>query len=473
VRRAFALLLVPLALLAAACGGSSTSATGSGTASGAEVAPADAIGFVSIDTDDGSDQWQQADELLQKFPIREELLSWLQRQIADDQIDFEDDVAPALGPTLDVVAVRGAGGETLIVGLTQPDDADKLGALLKKSDEPIVQTEIDGWTAFSDEQAALDEVRAAEDKLEDDDAFVDAFAELPDEANAKVYLAGDKLIDAVRTQVPQLGLAASDSFDWVSLALSSHDNGWKIDGAAKGATNGTAELDRTLLERIPSGALVALAFDASNTSALEQLRKNPSLSQHSAQLEQLLGVGLDDIVGLLGGSSVLYVGPGAPIPEVTLVTKPKDPDSTLRTIDDAATRIAGLTGGTAPTRTTIDAIAVRKVDLGQFSIYYGIREGELIATNSTSAFGDSSGPSLEEDPVFSDAADAVELPDDAAALIYVNIRDSIPVLEGFALLSGEPFPAEVSANLEPLTSFLGFSTTEGEIANFSSLLQVS
>ena len=471
--RAFALLLVPLVLLAAACGGSSTSATGSGTASGAEVAPADAIAFVSINTDDGSDQWQQADELLQKFPIRAELLSSLRRELANEQIDFEEDVAPALGPTLDVVALRGAGGETQFVGLTQPDAADKLAALLKKSDEPMVQTEIDGWTAFSDEQAALDEMRAAADKLEDNEAFVDALAELPDEANAKVYLAGDELIAAVRSEVPQLGSAASGSFDWVSLALSSHDNGWKLDGAAKGATSGTAEIDRSLLERIPSGALVALGFNASNTSALEQLRKNPRLSGQAAQLEQLLGVGLDDIVGLIGGSSVLYVRQGAPIPEVTLVTKPNDPDSALRTIDDAATRIAGLAGGTAPARTTIDAIAVRKVALGQFSIYYGIREGELIATNSTAAFRDSSGPSLEEDPVFSDAADAVELPDDAAALVYVNIRDSIPVLEGFALLSGEPFPAEVSANLEPLTSFLGFSTTEGEIASFSSLLQVS
>jgi len=473
VSRAFALLLVPLVLLAAACGGSSTSATGSGTASGAEVAPADAIAFVSINTDDGSDQWQQADELLQKFPIRAELLSSLRRELANEQIDFEEDVAPALGPTLDVVALRGAGGETQFVGLTQPDAADKLAALLKKSDEPMVQTEIDGWTAFSDEQAALDEMRAAADKLEDNEAFVDALAELPDEANAKVYLAGDELIAAVRSEVPQLGSAASGSFDWVSLALSSHDNGWKLDGAAKGATSGTAEIDRSLLERIPSGALVALGFNASNTSALEQLRKNPRLSGQAAQLEQLLGVGLDDIVGLIGGSSVLYVRQGAPIPEVTLVTKPNDPDSALRTIDDAATRIAGLAGGTAPARTTIDAIAVRKVALGQFSIYYGIREGELIATNSTTAFRDSSGPSLEEDPVFSDAADAVELPDDAAALVYVNIRDSIPVLEGFALLSGEPFPAEVSANLEPLTSFLGFSTTEGEIASFSSLLQVS
>jgi len=155
------------------------------------------------------------------------------------------------------------------------------------------------------------------------------------------------------------------------------------------------------------------------------------------------------------------------------VTKPKDPNRALQTIDRAATRIAVFAGGTAPRRTTIGSVEVREIALGRVSLYYGVRDDELIASTATAPFRESSGPRLADDPVFSDAADAVDLPDDAAAFVYVNIRDSLPVVDGFARAAGEPFPADATANIEPLTSFLGFSTIDGDLAKFSSLLQVS
>src|SRR5690348_15346490 len=57
--------LTALALLAAGCGGATTS--GSGGASGATLVRPDALVFVSFDTDLGSSQWKQVDALSKKF----------------------------------------------------------------------------------------------------------------------------------------------------------------------------------------------------------------------------------------------------------------------------------------------------------------------------------------------------------------------------------------------------------------------
>jgi Protein of unknown function (DUF3352) len=472
MRFALALLLLPLALAVAACGGGSTSATGTGTASGAEVTPADAVAFISLNTDDGSEQWQQADELLKKLPVRDKLLQSLEESLADENLDFEQDVRPALGPTLGLALIETGAGENALVGMTQADDEEKLNALLAKGDEPTAHEDVDGWTVFSDNQAALDAFTADGDKLADDEAFQDAMADLPEAANAKAYLGGAGTTTALRRQVPLFGAAAPTSFDWVSLAVSSEDDGWKIDGFAKGGGGGSEPVDSALLEEIPSGALVAVVFDGSNTSALDQLRKNPALSLQSAQLERLLGISLEDVVGLLRGEVALYVRPGSPIPEVTLISKPDSPDAALQTLDRAITRIGVMTGN-APKRTTIGGVEVRQFDYDEYSFFYGVRDDALVVSTSTAAFRDSSGASLQDDPAFSAAADAVELPDDETALLYVNIRDSVPTIEGLARAAGDPVPPDVSATLNALDSFIAFSTTEGDVAHFTGLLKLS
>ena len=471
-RAAAAALLLAVVLAAAACGGSSGSATGT-TASGADIAPANALAFFSINTDQDSDQWQQATELLQKFPIRKRARAALDDALADEGLDFEDDIRPALGPTFDVVLLDTGSDETEFVGLTQPEDEDRFIDLLNRADEPIAHATIGGWTAISDHQAALDAFRDSDATLADDDEFTEAMQELPEEANVVGFLNGSQASRALGNEVPGLPLSGATEFKWVSFALSSQDNGWKIDGAAKGGPAVTGTLDWTLLDRVPSGALAAIAFKGASAATLERLRKDPDLSRASAQVEQLLGVRLQDVVDLLSGDTVLYVRQGSPFPEATLVTKPKNVDGALRTLDNVAGRISAFAGGTTPTRTKIGSIDVRKIPLGPAALYYGIDDGRLVASTSTAPFHDVGGPSLEDDPVYKDAAEAVDLPLDANAIFYVNIRDATSVVEGLAQVAGEPLPRDLSSTLEPLESLFGYSTTENGIAHFSSLLQVS
>ena len=471
VRRVPTVALCLVLLLAlVGCGGGSGSATG--TESGAEVAPADALAFVSVNTDEDSDQWRQGRDLLREFPASGLVLAAIDQELSDENVDFEKDVLPVVGPTVELVVLGVSGGEPQLVGLTQPTDEERFVELLERGDEPTVHTTIDGWTAFSDNQRALDALRDADDKLADVAAFEDAMEQLPDEANAKAYVNGRGVAEVARREGggPLESLPVGE-LEWGAFALSSQEEGWKVEGATKGPASDAKAFERALLERIPSGALVAIAFDAAG--ALDQVRDNPQLSQQSAQLQQLLGVGLEDLAALFG-DSVFYVRPGSPFPEATLVTKPDDAQRALATLDRAAARIAPFVGGAVPKRSNVGGVDVREISLGSVSLYYGVRDGELVAATSTGAFGGSrGGPSLEDDPVFEDAAEAAGLPDDAESLLYVNIRDAIPVLEGLARADGERLPPVTAANLRALESLLGWSTSEDGLTKFSALLQVS
>ncbi len=53
----------------------------------------------------------------------------------------------------------------------------------------------------------------------------------------------------------------------------------------------------------------------------------------------------------------------------------------------------------------------------------------------------------------------------------MNIKDTIPLLEGFVQLSGSAIPPEVSQNLAPLVSFLAYGTADNGVTKFSALLQ--
>ena len=49
-----------------------------------------------------SSQWQQLDELAQKFPASDKALARIELALAKQGVDYENDVKPALGPEIDV-----------------------------------------------------------------------------------------------------------------------------------------------------------------------------------------------------------------------------------------------------------------------------------------------------------------------------------------------------------------------------------
>lgn len=462
-----AVFAVLCAVGAAGCGGSS-SGTATTVASGAEVAPADSIGFVAVNTDRGSEQWKQGEALLKKFPLRDKLLDELKRDLSEHGVDFERDLLPALGPEVDVVFVDVA-GKPEAVGLTQPPNELVFEELLAKSSEPLKHERIGDWTAFSDKQAALDAVRNAKDHLDGADAFRDAMGELPDEANAKAYVNGAELAPTLRARSPELANVPLGSLEWAAVAISSHEDGWKLDGAWKSKEGSAKTFSPSLLDRVPSGSLVVASFKGGDQT-FAQLRNTPQGQQAMGQVQQLLGVSFDQLTRLTADEGVLYVRKSVLIPEVTLILKQKDPRTATSTLNTIASR-AALFLGSRPVRANASG-TVKKLPLGNFSVYYGVDGGNLVISDSLAAFGRKPSSTIEQDPVFEKAKSAADMPDETSGFLYVNVQDAVPMIEGIAQLSGQTLPPEVSQNLAPLQSFLVHGTSSDGVTKFSALLQV-
>src|SRR5438105_5184926 len=143
-------LIASLALLAAGCGGGAS--TGSSSGSGASLVRSDALAFISLDSDLGSSQWKQVNDLSKKFPGRDLALAQLQQSLSKNGVDYNKDVKPALGSEVDIAFVPGATlSDFAVVGLTKPRDAGKFKDLVKKlnatdtSGQPAVYREVKGW----------------------------------------------------------------------------------------------------------------------------------------------------------------------------------------------------------------------------------------------------------------------------------------------------------------------------------------
>ena len=469
MRKSFAAAaVVALALLAAGCGSKSGSA--SGAESGATIAPASSLAFVSVNTDESSDPWKSADALLKKFPIRDKLLAQINAGLSDQGVDFNRDIRPLLGPELDFAVLSAGSSSPQLVGMTQPTDKSKFEAEIAKGANPSVHVEIGDWVVFSDRETALDQFKteAQKAKLADDSAFKDATGELPGgAANATAFVNGGQLLGVLEQSVPQLGALPTGQLQWVALALSSQSDAAKLEGVFKSAQSAGQSFTPKLLTKVPSNALALLSFHGS-AQLTQQLTQNPTLAQATGQIQQFLGVGLTDITRLIAGEGALYVAPGVPFPEVTLVLEEANPAAAMATLNEVAARVAVALHG------KLTAVGpVKKLDLGTIAIYYGVSGHTLMISDSSGHIVGPVGTPITDDPVFSKAKDAAGLPDQSAGFLYVNIKNSIPVIEGLGQASGNALPPDVSQNLAPLESFLAYVVPgDSGVTKFSAQLHI-
>ena len=64
------------------------------------------------------------------------------------------------------------------------------------------------------------------------------------------------------------------------------------------------------------------------------------------------------------------------------------------------------------------------------------------------------------------------LPSTVSGFVYLDLKNAIPLIEGFAGLSGTKIPANVSENLRPLRSFLSWSAGSGSSRTFDAFLEI-
>ena len=469
-----------LAALLAGCGsGSKTSSTGSSVPAGASVVRTGVVAFVSVDSDTGSSQWQQLDRLAQKFPGRDNLVAQLEQKLTAKGVDYDTDVKPALGPELDVgVVSEGTNASTKAVALTKPDDPAKFKALVAKlnasgSGSKAVYREVDGWYALSDSDRAIALVLEGNAPLADDPDFKEAMGKLPGDALAKVYLDGQRLNALASQSSSSSGTLGLDTLKYITASASAEDDGVRIHGASSGGPAGSGDFASALIGGVPGDAFAFLDFNGQGTTdQLDQLKSNPQVAPALKQLQQTLGVSLDQLLALLSGEVAFYARPGAVIPELTLALAPKDEGQALSTLDTIAAKLAAMSGGHVEPGTQ-GGHPVKTVNLGQFAIHYGSVDGKVLITSGVSGIADyGEGDHLSDSDDFKQAQDAAGMPDSTGGVMYIDLKDALPLLEGFASLSGQSLPSSTTENLRPLRSFLAWTNGSGETRTFDAFLEI-
>jgi hypothetical protein len=483
-----AFLLALIVLLAAGCGSKPTSPSTSGGSipAGASVVGAGVVAFVSVDSDLGSSQWQQLDKLAQKFPGRDQAVAMVKQELTKQGVDYQRDVKPAVGPEVDLAVVSGGtGSSTKEVLLTKPNDVGKFKALVTKlnastSGKDGVYREVGGWYAVSDSQAAITEVlKGTGSSLADDSAFKAAIGKLPGDALVKAYVDGQR-INALVTQAASasgtgfdtssLGL---DTLKYASVSISAEDTGLRIRGASSGGPGGNGDFSSKLMDGVPGDAFALLDFSGKSTGEqVNKLKSNPQLGAGLAQMEKQLGVTLDQLVSLLSGEVAFYARPGAGIPEFTLVLEEADQAAALATLDKLATHLAAATGGHVESSTQ-GGHAVKTVNLGQFAIHYAGLGDKVLLTSGISGIADyGSGDHLPDSADFKEAQDAAGMPSSTGGFMYVDLKNALPLIEGFASLSGQNLPSNVTENLRPLRSFLAWSQGPANARSFDAFVEI-
>ncbi|HEU4451290.1 MAG TPA: DUF3352 domain-containing protein, partial [Gaiellaceae bacterium] len=344
------LLAALVAAVSAACGGGD-----GGPGGAADVVPRDVALYAVVDTDFDGGQWDAVEELAAKFPGGANLMQRIVDEVEADgegDLDFEEDVRPALGPEVVFVVLEFAsdsGEDPPFVVMTQPEDEEALRRLLDEGDEPAASREVDGWQVVAEDEAMLDRFDAARDgpALADSDVFAEAMDGLEDEALVSLFLDPETIAGAAGAETETEALDAfypGGAAPAVGATLTAEDEGARADARlvysedVEGAPLASEPYEAELTGRIPGDVLAYVSFndlEGAFSAVRDMLSESePELERQLGVAEAFLGVSLEeDVAPLFAGEGALYVRPGALIPEVTLVTEVEDEEQALATLD--------------------------------------------------------------------------------------------------------------------------------------------
>jgi hypothetical protein len=376
--------------------------------------------------------------------------------------------------------------------LLQPADADKFAALVKKGNakdpsSKVVYEKVGDWTVAADSQAKIDvyKQQLSGPKLADDATFKDAMGKLSDNALEKLYANGERVTAALKQALPSAVTGAAQSGKLVSgvAELVAENDGMRLDGTftTAGAKQQLTSYKAALPDQVPAGALAYLSFNGESfgtqASTFRKQFEQGFLGSGGGAipgLKQLLPL-LEQLGAVFAHENALYIRPGALIPEVTLVARPDSPEQSAAALDKLVAQLAGLAGAPIKAKpVTIGTIHAKEIDLGQVSIYYGADGANLIVSDQQQAFQDlkGSGPKLSGDATFKEAQAAASMPDTTSGFLYLNLKDSIPLVESLAKLGGSTLPPDVVDNLRPLRTFVAWAKAGGNDSSFAAFLEI-
>ena len=476
MRVAWAVLISMLVLVAAGCGSEDV---GAGEASPAELVKAGALVYWEIEGDPESDQWQQVEELVRRFPDGEKWIAELRKDWEKDVEVSWEETKEALGGESAVVVYATSMTDVQFVGLLHPEDVDKTMAFVEKAnkseddpDDKLIARKVDDWVVVSDKEASIDAALKGESgqALADVQAFEDGMANLPEDSLSRVYVDVAKALDVFGTGEPEAARAFQmfglNQIDFAGAWAKARDDGAEVAGAVSGEgadklLGAADEYSSNLLDMVPADAFAFASFQGEGTTAqLESLDDNPLYAQALREFEREVGVKLTDVVRLFQGEVAFYAAPGAPIPELTLLVDSENPQQARESADRILRALATRVGGEVTEDGDVTTASFEGVSINLATV-----DETLVVTTSKAGISmlRDGGDKLADTDRFKDALDAAGAPDQYTGLFYVDLAEAIELATGFASTSGETIPPEVSRNLEPLRSLVGYGEKDGSL----------
>ena len=472
MRLAWAALVSTLVLVAAGCGSENV---GAGESAGAELLKPGALVYADLDSDPESEQWKQVEELVLRFPDGEKWLAELKKEIETGSDITWEEAHETLGGDSAVAVYATSMTDVKVVALLRPDDVDEALKLIERiqkeePDDPLITRRVDDWIAVSDKEASLDAALKAEggQALADDETFQEGMAELPDDALGRVYV---DVASAFETfgrgpEAQALRMFGLHELDFAGAWAKARDDGAEVAGVLRGEgadklLGASEAYSSDLLELVPADAFAFTTF--MGTGIGEQvgaLRDNPLYGSALKEFERETGVTVAEVLRLIDGEVAFYAAPGAPIPELTLLVRPDDPAQARESAERLLRALAAMAVG----EVTEDGDVTTAVFDG-FAVNLGTVEGTVVLTTTKDAITDlgTSGEKLTDTDRYKDALEAAGAPDQYTGLAWVDLKQTVDLIVGFASLSGETVPPDVSRNLEPLRSLVVYGEKDGNL----------
>jgi hypothetical protein len=472
MRPLYAALLATLVLVGAGCGGEDV---GAGESAGAELLKPGALVYVDLDSDPESEQWKQVEELVLRFPDGEKWLAELKDEIESGSDITWEEAHETLGGDSAVAVYATSMTDVQVVALLRPDDVDEALNLIERiqeeePDDPLVTRRVGDWIAVSDKEESIDAALKAEggQALADNEAFQQGMAELPEDALGRVFVDVAAAFETFGRGPEAQGLRmfGLDELDFAGAWAKARDDGAELAGVVRGEgadklLGASEEYSSELLDLVPADAFAFMTF--MGTGIGEQvgaLRDNPLYGSALKEFEQETGVTLAEVLRLIDGEVAFYAAPGAPIPELTLLVRPDDPAQARESAERLLRALAAMAVG----EVTEDGDVTTAV-FDNFAVNLGTVDGTLVLTTTKDAITapGGSGEKLADTDRYQDALEAAGAPDQYTGLAWIDLMESIDLLMGFASLSGETVPPELSRNLEPLRSLVAYGDKDGNL----------
>ena len=426
----FAFAACACVLAVAACGSKSAGIVAAGT--GAEIAPAGSIAFVSIEVDQATRQWQKLGGLLDRVTG----LSGFDRLAGGACLRS---VPSALGKSVGVAVLPAEGGSHAgVVLMTRPADTSAAKQALargigaecvaeirarvrpaksagvksaRKSPQLVLRhatRETGGWLLISDSSATIDRLEREGKKgtLAGSNAFRSAFAALPENALVRAYFSGEAVSSAVADLSGDTSgfVAAKAKPDWVALSARAMPGGLRLDGTVSGVE--AANAPNSLIAEAPAGSRLALSFNGSSyglDKALEKLTSDAMTGSELTRIETYLGLTPDDLTALARSEITLFTGEPGPAGENAVAVDPRTgkisgqaglglelrgagASETARKIEKGLPALASFLKG-ATRRISLNGVNARELTLGALRFYIAGVAGKMLLSADETVIG--------------------------------------------------------------------------------------